>query len=157
MHLFILLCSSRKQHTWVWGSTDAENDHIWHLTLMRLTFCPFIPPAPSAPGWPCGRRPWLMDLWNDCSESVTAGKYVQGLLSPPFLLGLQTHPSPPVCGESRSLTMTDSSDRRRRRKAGEGRPVPLSDKLRKTFKCSTSKWKYRLAALRLWFNGSLAA
>lgn len=38
------------------------NNATRHFKLMWLTFCPFIPPVPSAPGWPCGRRPWLMTL-----------------------------------------------------------------------------------------------
>lgn len=93
-----------------WGQT-----RVGHLTLMWLTFCPFIPPVPSAPGWPCGRKPRLMALCCEGVGNVSAGKYVQGLLallSPPFLPGRQTDPSPPEGKQSRA-SASDGAERQK--------------------------------------------
>lgn len=99
------------------GSANRGNHHVWHLTLMWLTFCPFIPLAPSAPGWPCGRKPWLMALYHYGIVNVTAGKYIQCLLSLLSLQGLRAHPSASVFEQRRSLPVTDSKDRAKRQKA----------------------------------------
>lgn len=66
------------------NEAQMQPECVEHLMPVSLTFCPFTPPVPAAPGWPCGRTPLLMTLMQQCGKCHSGGKIHTGSPFSPF-------------------------------------------------------------------------
>lgn len=70
----------------LWADNEAQMqpECVEHLKPVSLTFCPFTPLVPAAPGWPCGGTPLLMTLMQQCGKCHSGGKIHTGSPFSPF-------------------------------------------------------------------------
>lgn len=86
-------------------STNRPRHCVERLPPVSLTFCPFTPIIPAAPGWPCSRALRLMTVMQQCGKCHSGEKHIQDLPSAPFPRWFRSRP---VSDESRMESVTGS-------------------------------------------------